>query len=401
MVKFEVSAPGKVILHGEHSVVYGKPAVAGVVQVRNTLKLEVNDNKSVEICFPKIGLDVVTFPLEVINKFLSTCTEKYGALKLPESINHGVFLGEVQQFVRENVTGISKNDLDTRELNSLSATVYLLVGILIEGQTENLQKGFTINLKTEMSVGAGLGSSASFGVCLAAAFYFLVRLLEKESFLEDFQNLSETQQHDVKQRISTWAFYSEKIMHGNPSGLDNTICTFGNVVKFYKGHPPVDIKLACSLPILLVDSGVGRSTAKLVEKVTDLRARHTKLVDNIFEAMKYLVEDAVDILEHITHISDTENFHKLENLVSMNNNLLRSLGVSHPALEKIFVIAEKYGFHAKLSGAGGGGFAMILLPSWNIHEMKNFRQLKDDLEKNNFQWILTGLGGEGLTFRNL
>lgn len=101
-------------------------------------------------------------------------------------------------------------------------------------------------------------------------------------------------------------------MHGNPSGLDNTICTFGNVVKFYKGHPPVDIKLACSLPILLVDSGVGRSTAKLVEKVTELRARHTKLVDNIFEAMKYLVEDAVDILEHITHISDTENFHKLE-----------------------------------------------------------------------------------------
>lgn len=85
----------------------------------------------------------------------------------------------------------------------------------------------------------------------------------------------------------------------------------------------------------------------------------------------------------------------------MNNNLLRSLGVSHPALEKIFAIAEKYGFHAKLSGAGGGGFVMILLPSWNIHEMKNFRQLKDDLEKNNFQWILTGLGGEGLTFRNL
>lgn len=117
----------------------------------------------------------MTFPLEVINKFLITCAEKYGALKLPESINHSVFLGEVQQFVQENVAGISKNDLDTRELNSLSATVYLLMGILIEGKTENLQKGFTINLKTEMSVGAGLGSSASFGVCLAAAFYFLVR----------------------------------------------------------------------------------------------------------------------------------------------------------------------------------------------------------------------------------
>ncbi|XP_059616731.1 uncharacterized protein LOC132261780 [Phlebotomus argentipes] len=401
MVKFEVSAPGKVILHGEHSVVYGKPAVAGVVQVRNTLIFEENNAHLVIISFPKIGLDSVSIPLDLVNKFLANCERKYSALKLPDELNHDVFMGEVRQFVEENVKLARKEALNGRELDSLSAFVYLLMGILIEGNIKSLQNGFSIDLKTEMSIGAGLGSSASFGVCLAAAFCLLVRILEKPSFLEDYKNFSDDEQHCIKKKISSWAFYSEKIMHGNPSGLDNTICTFGNVVKFYKGVPPVDVKLTCSLPILLVDSRVGRSTAKLVEKVADLRSRHPKLVDSILEAMKHLVEDAVDILEHITHITDTENFQKLENLVSMNNNLLRSLGVSHPALEKIFMIAEKYGFHAKLSGAGGGGFAMILLPSWNIHEMKNFRQLKDDLEKSDFQWILTGLGGEGLTFKDL
>uniref|UniRef100_A0A1L8DZ74 Mevalonate kinase n=1 Tax=Nyssomyia neivai TaxID=330878 RepID=A0A1L8DZ74_9DIPT len=401
MVKFEVSAPGKVILHGEHSVVYGKPAVAGVVQVRNTLTLEENDDQCMLICFPKIGLDNLHISLEAINKFLAICWEKYGAIEFPEGLNHDVFLEEVKNFVQETVKEGGKDFLDSIKLNSLSAVFYLLLGIFIEGQIRSVRKGIKIDLKTEMSVGAGLGSSASFGVCLAATFYLLARLVKQESYLDDYNGLTEMQQHDIKQKISSWAFQSEKIMHGNPSGLDNTICTFGNVVKFYKGRPPVDIKLTCSLPILLVDSGVSRSTAKLVENVVDLRKRHPKIVDNVLEAMKYLVEDAVDILEHITHISDTENFNKLENLVSMNNNLLRTLGVSHPALEKIFMIAEKYGFHAKLSGAGGGGFAMILLPSWNIQEMKNFRQLKDDLEMNNFQWILTGLGGEGLTFKSL
>lgn len=117
--------------------------------------------------------------------------------------------------------------------------------------------------------------------------------------------------HAVLQEISDWAFCSEKIMHGNPSGLDNTICTFGNVVKFYRGKEPEPINLACSLPILLVDSNVSRSTATLVQKVVALKERHPKVVQSLFEAMGEVVEDASEILKTIKE-GDEAKFQQLE-----------------------------------------------------------------------------------------
>lgn len=53
----------------------------------------------------------------------------------------------------------------------------------------------------------------------------------------------------------------------------------------------------------------------------------------------------------------------LQDLIELNHSLLRCIGVSHPSLEKVCDIAKKFGFTAKLTGAGGGGLAIVYLPS--------------------------------------
>lgn len=57
-VKFTVSAPGKVILNGEHSVVYNKPALAGVIGLRNSVTFTVSKRNSIH---DKIKCSFATF----------------------------------------------------------------------------------------------------------------------------------------------------------------------------------------------------------------------------------------------------------------------------------------------------------------------------------------------------
>lgn len=79
-------------------------------------------------------------------------------------------------------------------------------------------------------------------------------------------------------------------MHGNPSGLDNTICTFGGLVKFYRNQKPTPLKSVKTLNILLIDSCVSRSTAAMVERVLKQKTENPAQVQAVFDK----IEDVVD-----------------------------------------------------------------------------------------------------------
>lgn len=139
----------------------------------------------------------------------------------------------------------------------------------------------------------------------------MFRLEKNSNFPKEYSTNIEVM-NNAQEIISKWAFCSEKIMHGNPSGLDNTICTYGNIVKFYKGSTPTTIKLKTPLNILLVDTKVTRSTMTLVDKVRQLKNDHPTMMGAILDAMGYLVEDTVGVLESFDGSDDVHSFDKLK-----------------------------------------------------------------------------------------
>ena len=89
--------------------------------------------------------------------------------------------------------------------------------------------GLIIDIVSELPFGGGLGSSASLSVSLAYAFLTLCEVIQ----LHPLYPISEDgiKQHPLTEQdlhlINDWAFQGEKIAHERPSGIDNSVITFG------------------------------------------------------------------------------------------------------------------------------------------------------------------------------
>ena len=92
---------------------------------------------------------------------------------------------------------------------------------------------FSVEINSSIPVGAGLGSSASYSVCLVTAL-----LAAMEAIPSDQETTTATLSvakgegtislpHQDLALICNWSLEAEKLVHGNPSGVDNSICTYG------------------------------------------------------------------------------------------------------------------------------------------------------------------------------
>lgn len=309
MVK--VSAPGKVHLIGEHSVVYGQPAIITAVGRRTTVELVHSDN--VRYVDRRFDADT-TWSLDDIR----SATERFYQL-WQEGSDAGNKFGPLLDWSHENGYTNYKKAVIGIALDKLGA-----------------DSGAEIYIDSNIPVGSGLGSSSSLAVCIARGLGELY-----DSGLSD-------------QEYNQIAFELEKVIHGAPSGGDNSACYFGGLTWFEKGSPPVikslrdDVPYALENFVLVYTGPPTLSTGQLVQLVRDKPEDvRTPLVEELGQA-------TYDMLEALKE----KDYVRIRELMNLAQNNLAELGVSTPTIDKVAEKVRELGGAAKLCGAGGGGIML-------------------------------------------
>lgn len=320
MIEFKVSAPGKVILFGEHAVVYGKTAVAASLNLRTTLKfvelLRSPDSKNIiKIELPDVKL-LLSLPLRVFLDYFFSDNFNYSLIKESNQLHSYVkdFIDSIENVIdRHNSDSVIK-----QQKSSLQAFFYLLVYIAYEEHIDIKDISFHVHLSTELMVSAGLGSSASFAVCLAACFLHW-SLLQKGK--HDMFNKEELD------KISKYALNCERIMHESPSGIDNSICTYGSIIKFQKKELVDMSPHVPNLKILLVNTNVTRSTKDQVKRTAHLKELYPSIIIPVLDSIDALSNNAWQTLNKIsseTHKSTKQDWYTTlsVSLIFINFNTL-------------------------------------------------------------------------------
>jgi mevalonate kinase len=152
-----------------------------------------------------------------------------------------------------------------------------------------------------------------------------------------------------RDRIYELAFESEKLLHGNPSGIDQTIVMNGGVIRFQRDFGHSRISAHDEFSILIGNTGIRRSTGTIVARVLAFRDRNP-------ERFKGLADIAARIVDEAERAIVAMDYAKLGVLMNENQVLLSEVGASSPELDKLIMSARQSGaFGAKLTGAGGGG----------------------------------------------
>jgi len=278
------SAPGKIILFGEHAVVYGRPALAVPV------------------------------------------TEVHADVEVTDSPQPGIWIDAPDISLQAELTELA----DAHPLSVIIIGTFKAVGI-------TYKLPLKIHIHSTIPVASGLGSGAAVSVAIARALSAHLGL-----------PLSDDQ-------VSQLAYGTERLYHGTPSGIDNTVVTFACPVYFVKGQTNETLRVGAPFTVVIGDTGIPALTKESVADVRRLWEEDIPHWEKVFDEVGDLARRAREAIER-------GNASYLGELMNLNHALLQTMTVSSPDLDRLVHVARSTGaLGAKLSGGGRGGNMIALV----------------------------------------
>ncbi len=292
-------ACGKVILLGEHAVVYGRPAIAVPVPSRQ-VEVQVRDTP------PGSGTAILACDLGT--RYLA------GTCNVDE---HGRFL--------------------------LAAVEGVLRATLLHdgphGAPRPTWPDLEIQVRSQVPIARGMGSGAAVSAAIARGVAaHLGASLSRE-------------------RLSELVYATESLLHGTPSGIDNTVVAYELPVWFRQGLGAQPFAVGVPVTLVIGDTGIASRTRESVALVRRRWEADRLRLEALFDAIGDLVQRGREAIAQ-------GDLPALGEAMDRNQALLEALDVSDPALERLIAAARRAGaLGAKLSGGGKGGCMIALTVS--------------------------------------
>lgn len=360
---------------------HGKAALAVALNLRTFLQIRPSNNGKVLIYFPNIGTSL-NWETVRLRTLLTVFSDGLDESKSPSP---------EQMDALKEFAGITTELSATESLGTL-AFLYLYLSISAKyGQIPSVE----IVVWSELPTGAGLGSSAAYSVCLAAALLTACGAIGCP--VEEEKSVVRWPEEELE-LINRWAFRGEQVIHGKPSGVDNSVATWGGVLRFQSGKI-TSLRRVPTLRILLTNTKVSRSTKILVAGVKDKILKFPAIMNPVLASMDAISHECESVLEAMAESPSQEYYPVLEELFDINQHHLNVIGVGHSSLDNVCRVTATHGLHSKLTGAGGGGCAITLLrPDTDPLMMEAARQ---DLSACGYECWETSIGAPGICLHSL
>ncbi|MBI2596544.1 mevalonate kinase [Candidatus Daviesbacteria bacterium] len=336
MKKITVSAPGKLMLFGEHAVVYSRPCIVISVGQRMTATVELLSEPTFYLNAPDVSISNYKKPMSELGK----------GDPLTPSTSLGTGIPKGAKFVELAVLNFFLSLRGAPPTAGRRGNLYLrkIPTRTLFARNDNF--GIKITTKSDFSSQFGFGSSSASTVCVIKA---LSKLLGKKLSNQKLFDLSYKTVLDVQ---------------GKGSGFDVAAAIFGGTIYFVTGGKiikPLSIK---SLPLIVGYCGIKADTVTIVNQVLNKAKKYPKEIENIYASIQAIVELAKKALLK-------NDFQTLGELMNFNEGYLANLGVEGIKLaEMIYAARDAGAYGAKLSGAGMGDCMIALAPPSKVKSIK-------------------------------